>query len=65
MIGVSRLDALMMRLALGKDQVHAKYAARYITNSRSKEKNSAILIDVSHSVQQGELHMDDVVNNLL
>jgi hypothetical protein len=41
----------MMKLALGKDQVHAKYAARYITNSRSKEKNSAALIDVSHGVQ--------------
>jgi hypothetical protein len=64
MIGISRLDILMMKLALGKDQVHAKYAARYITNSRNKEKNSAALIDVSYGVQQEELHTDDIADTL-
>jgi len=41
-----------MKLALGTDRVHAKYAARYITNTRGKEKNAALLIDVSYGIRR-------------
>lgn len=38
----------MNKLALRADRVNSKYAARYIANSRAKDKHATVIIEVRH-----------------
>ncbi|PVF91902.1 hypothetical protein CPB86DRAFT_777592 [Serendipita vermifera] len=40
----SKLDGVMQKFALGSDRINAKYASRYISNAKGKEKHSPVVI---------------------
>ncbi|KAG8757054.1 hypothetical protein FRC14_002423 [Serendipita sp. 396] len=40
-----KLDSVMIKTALGGDRAYAKYAARYLSNSKEKDKSTQTLVD--------------------
>jgi hypothetical protein len=52
----SRLDSVISKLALGTDRINAKLAARYLSNSRGRDKHAAAIIEVCSHHYYGFWH---------